>query len=95
MAQIAERIVAKAGSVIASKDVAQALELERDDDDMDRLHRQLFTVLLADDWLGGVEQAIDVTLIGRYYERFADHAVSVAHRVVYLVTGERADEYIG
>jgi phosphate transport system protein len=95
MAQIAERIVAKAGSVIASKDVAQALELERDDDDMDRLHRRLFTVLLADDWLGGVEQAIDVTLIGRYYERFADHAVSVAHRVVYLVTGERADEYIG
>jgi phosphate transport system protein len=88
MAQIAERIVAKAGSVIASKDVAQALELERDDDDMDRLHRRLFTVLLADDWLGGVEQAIDVTLIGRYYERFADHAVSVAHRVVYLVTGE-------
>jgi phosphate transport system protein len=94
MAQIAERIVAKAGSVIASKDVGQALELERDDDEMDRLHRQLFTVLLADDWLGGVEQAIDVTLIGRYYERFADHAVSVAHRVVYLVTGERADEYI-
>ena len=95
MAQIAECIVAKAGSVIASKDVTQALELERDDDDMDRLHRQLFTVLLADDWLGGVEQAIDVTLIGRYYERFADHAVSVAHRVIYLVTGERADEYIG
>ena len=94
MAQIAERIVAKAGSVIASQDVDQALELERDDDEMDRLHRQLFAVLLADDWLGGVEQAIDVTLIGRYYERFADHAVSVAHRVIYLVTGERADEYI-
>ena len=94
MAQIAERIVAKAGSVIASQDVDQALELERDDDEMDRLHRQLFAVLLADDWLGGVEQAIDVTLIGRYYERFADHAVSVAHRVIYLVTGERADKYI-
>jgi phosphate transport system protein len=93
MAQIAERIVAKAGSVIASKDIAQALELERDDDAMDHLHRQLFTVLLADDWHGGVEQAIDVTLIGRYYERFADHAVSVARRVIYLVTGERADQY--
>ena len=93
MAQLAERIVAKASSVIATKDVAQALELERDDDDMDRLHRQLFTVLLAEDWRGGVEQAIDVTLIGRYYERFADHAVSVAHRVVYLVTGEHADGF--
>jgi phosphate transport system protein len=29
-----------------------------------------------------------VTQIGRFYERFADHAVSVAHRVVYLVTGQ-------
>jgi len=88
MGQVAERIVAKAGSVIASRDVGQALELERDDDEMDRLHRQLFTVLLDGRWQHGVETAVDVTLIGRYYERYADHAVSVARRVVYLVTGE-------
>ena len=44
-----------------------------------------------DDWPHGIEAAIDITLLGRYYERFADHAVSVARRVVYLVTGERAD----
>jgi phosphate transport system protein len=37
---------------------------------------------------------VDVTLVGRYYERFADHAVSVAQRVVYLVTGEHADEVV-
>ncbi|MET9908362.1 PhoU domain-containing protein, partial [Streptomyces sp. NPDC006476] len=42
----------------------------------------------------GVETAVDVTLVGRYYERFADHAVSIARRVVYLVTGERADDYL-
>jgi len=94
MAQVASRIVSKAGSVIASKDVTAALELERDDDDMDRLHRALFTALLDDSWSHGIEPAIDVTLVGRYYERFADHAVSVARRVVYLVTGERADEYV-
>ena len=35
------------------------------------------------------EAAIDIALCGRYYERFADHAVSVARRVVFLVTGER------
>jgi phosphate transport system protein len=46
-------------------------------------------VLLDDGWSHGIEAAIDVTLCGRYYERFADHAVSVARRVVYLVTGER------
>ncbi len=91
MAQVAERIVTKAGTVIATRDVDQARELERDDDVMDDLHRQLFTVMLDDDWGHGVEAAIDIALAGRYYERFADHAVSVARRVVYLVTGERDD----
>ena len=57
---------------------------------MDRLHRGLFRQVLSDDWPYGIEAAIDITLLGRYYERFADHAVSVARRVVYLVTGERA-----
>jgi len=90
MGQAAGRIVAKAGSVIASRDVAMAMELESDDDEMDRLHRDVFRLLLSPDWTHGVETAIDVTLCGRYYERFADHAVSVARRVTYLVTGERA-----
>jgi len=88
MGQVAERIVAKAGSVIASRDIDQALELERDDDDMDRLHAQLFRVLLDGTWIDGIETAVDVALVGRFYERFADHAVSVARRVFYLVTGQ-------
>ena len=91
---MAERIVAKAGSVIASKDVDAALLLEKDDDQMDGLHRQVFTTLLGEHWSYGIEAAVDVTLIGRYYERFADHAVSVASRVVYLVTGEWQDAYV-
>jgi phosphate transport system protein len=93
MGQVAQRIVAKAGSVIAAKDVQAALELDRDDDEMDRLHQKLFRSLLDDHWTHGVETAVDVTLCGRYYERFADHAVSVARRVVYLVTGEHADDF--
>jgi len=88
MGHVAQRVVTKAGSVIAGQDVELAEELERDDDAMDELHRKLFTVLLDDDWGHGIEAAIDITLLGRFYERFADHAVSVARRVVYLVTGE-------
>ena len=88
MGQVAERSVAKAGQVIASKDVEAAKTLERDDDAMDDLHRQLFNRLIDGSWQHGTEAAVDITLIGRYFERFADHAVSVAHRVVYLVTGE-------
>ncbi len=91
MGHVAERIMSKAGDVIAERNVELAMELETDDDRMDDLHRKLFGVILSESWGGGVESAIDVTLVGRYYERFADHAVSVARRVVYLVTGERAD----
>ena len=96
MGQIAERIVAKAGSVIASKDTDAALSLEQDDDAMDDLHRQLFEAILRDTGGGASELSretlVDLTLLGRYYERFADHAVSVAQRVVYLVTGEYHNE---
>ncbi|WP_137121716.1 phosphate signaling complex protein PhoU [Segeticoccus rhizosphaerae] len=88
MGQVAERIVAKAGSVIAGRDVESAVALDRDDDEMDRLHREVFAMLLEGKWKHGTEAAVDLTLIGRYYERFGDHAVSVARRVVYLVTGE-------
>ena len=92
MGQIAERIVAKAGSVIASMDTTAALSLEQDDDAMDELHRQLFDAILHDKTDLPRETLVDLTLLGRYYERFADHAVSVAQRVVYLVTGEYRSE---
>ncbi len=94
MGQLAQRLVAKAGLVIATKDVDKALELEADDDAIDALHRELFSHLLDDRWHHGIETAVDVTLVGRYYERFADHAVSVAKRVVYLVTGEHVDDFV-
>ncbi len=89
MGQVAQLIMSKAGDCIANRDIVLAAELETDDDAMDSLHRTLFTSLLDDEWTDGIEAAIDITLAGRYYERFADHAVSLARRVVYLVTGER------
>jgi phosphate transport system protein len=89
MGHIAEMLITKTATVIGKRDVEAAKELETDDDAMDKLHRGLFRQLLSDDWPYGIETAIDITLLGRYYERFADHAVSVARRVVYLVTGER------
>jgi phosphate transport system protein len=88
MGDIAVRVADLAGDVISGKDVSLAEQLEVEDDRMDTLHRKLFTVLLSEDWAHGMEPGIDITLIGRYYERYADHAVSVARRVIYLVTGE-------
>ncbi|MFJ6895112.1 phosphate signaling complex protein PhoU [Streptomyces hokutonensis] len=91
MGQLSQRLMAQAAEVIITKNLDDALQLERDDDRMDELHRLLFQHLLDDRWNHGVETAVDVTLIGRYYERFADHAVAVAKRVVFLVTGEHPD----
>ena len=88
MGHVAERIVEKAGSVIAARDLEAAQQIERDDDAMDDLHRELFARVTDPSWRHGTEAAIDITLVGRYYERFADHAVSVGHRVIWLVTGE-------
>jgi phosphate transport system protein len=90
MGEVAADIVGKAGDVVASRDAAKAAELESDDDVMDHLHRTLLLTMLAPEWRYGVDTAIDLALAGRYYERFADHAVAVAKQVVYLVTGETA-----
>ena len=58
------------------------------DEPMDDLHKHLFSVMTDREWPHGVAAAVDVTLLGRFYERYADHAVEVARRVVFLVTGK-------
>ena len=88
MAEVAEDMVHRVQAVITERDVEAAIALGRDDEVMDQLRRRSFTELLSDDWQHGVEAAVDIALLGRYYERIADHAVSVANRVVFVVTGE-------
>ena len=88
MGDAATMIVAATGRVIATRDTGLADDIKKYDDTLDRLHRDLFTAVLSPDWSNGVEAAIDVTLLSRYYERFGDHAVTVARRVVHIVTGE-------
>ncbi|MFG1926769.1 phosphate signaling complex protein PhoU [Cryptosporangium sp. NPDC048952] len=92
MGDVAVRMAQSAGAVLNSTDAADAGRLSIDDDAMDGLRRTLFRTLL-DDWPHGVESAIDVALLGRYYERFADHAVAIADGVVYLVTGEMPKDH--
>ena len=88
MAEVAIHMVGQATQVIAQRDLEAARRLEQDDEEMDELRRRSFRQLLGDSWSHGVEPAIDVALLGRYYERIGDHAVSLGRRVVYLVTGE-------
>ena len=89
MAEVAEDMVRRVKSIIADRDVEAAIALGRDDEIMDQLRRKSFAELLGDDWAHGVEAAVDIALLGRYYERIADHAVSIANRVIFVVTGEQ------
>jgi phosphate transport system protein len=95
MAQVAADMVHRVIAIITTRDVEAAIELGRDDEVMDRLRRVSFTELLSDGWSHGVEAAVDIALLGRYYERIADHAVSVANRVVFVVTGEYPSQHPG
>ena len=88
MAEVAEEMVVRVSKVIKERDVDEALALVSADEEMDQLRRSSFADLLSADWSHGVEAAVDIALLGRYYERIADHAVSVANRVIFVVTGE-------
>ncbi len=88
MAKVADSMIDAASRIVANRDLVAAARLEDEDDEMDRLRKDLFRTLLSDSWSHGVEPAIDLALLGRYYERIGDHAVSMGRRVVYLVTGE-------
>ena len=88
MGRVAVALARKAGEVIRTRDLATAAQMEEDDDAMDDLHRHMFTVLMSREWSHGVGPAVDVALLARFYERYADHAVAVARRIVYVVTGQ-------
>jgi phosphate transport system protein len=92
MGRVCSKIIEKVSTVIENRDTERALEVEKDDDQIDGLHRKIIQTLLDPNWKHGVETAIDMTLLGRYYERCADHAVSIARRVYFLVTGTYANE---
>lgn len=94
MSALASEMVVRAGEIVAAHDADGATELQLRDDAMDRYHREVFQLVLETEPAVDTQVAIDTTLLSRYYERFADHAVSVAIRVVFLVTGSWHDELV-
>ncbi len=87
MARVAEEMVATAARSLSERNAHDAGKLAESDEEMDELRKSQFRVLLSKEWPYSVEAAVDVALLGRYYERIADHAVLMASRVIYVVTG--------
>lgn len=88
MGDIADQVAGKIAKSLSISDAAAAARLEDEDDAMDDLHRRLFSIMFSPDWPDGTEAAVDTALLGRFYERYADHAVNVGKHVVFLVTGD-------
>jgi len=88
LGHLAEELTLQLSRLVTNPDITLAQDIQKADDKVDALHRELFRIVLSPDWSHGVEAAVDVTLLSRYYERFADHAVSVARRIIHVLTGE-------
>ncbi|GIF24270.1 phosphate transport system protein [Actinoplanes tereljensis] len=91
MADVADQMAEKIADLLGKPEAEAAAALEAADDGMDDLERELFKILLNDDWPYGAETAIDGALLGRFYERYADHAVNIGEQLVFLVTGQPVD----
>lgn len=88
MSETALKMIDVAREALANRDAKEAYGLAGIDAKMDDLRREHFNVMLDENWTDGITAAVDVALVGRYYERFADHAVAVGRRTIYLITGE-------
>jgi phosphate transport system protein len=92
MGRIAVELGDSARDVVLSRDPSQAALISDEDDAMNELHQQLFSVVADEGWKHGVTAAVDITLLGRFYERFADHAVAIGRRIVFEATGQTAGD---
>ncbi|WP_110588236.1 phosphate signaling complex protein PhoU [Microbacterium suaedae] len=79
-------------NLLRTQDLAYATKIRDTDDDIDELHASVYERVLGESFSGEIPAVIDATLASRYHERFADHAVSVAKKVVYLATGDWSGE---
>lgn len=74
----------------ADGDTARAAALPDMDDVMDDLQKDLFRAIFsspaADE--ASLQRAVQVSLVGRYFERIGDHAANIAERVDFMVTGQ-------
>ena len=90
MGELDVEIARTLSELLRTQDLRLADTIRNADDDVDELHASVFEKVLSDNWKGEAGATVDATLASRYHERFADHAVAVAKKVVYLATGDWA-----
>lgn len=94
MARLCLQMISKVREILVVPDADVAVFLERDDDAVDDVHSHLMNVLTAREWPHSAREAVDMALMSRFYERFADHCVNVAAQIVFLTSGLNPSAYL-
>lgn len=82
--QIARDLV----ELLRSRELEVAQRIVEANTRVNELHASVFQQIAAGEWDADAATSVDVALASRYFERFADHGVSVARKVTYLVSGD-------
>ena len=88
MAELDKEIIADVAELLETHDLSLVAKIQGANADLDDLHASVFRAIADESWADSPARAVDAALASRYFERFADHGVSVARKVTYLVTGE-------
>lgn len=94
MARLVTEMAEKTRNILIDPNADAALMLTDDDDAVDDLNEHMLVMLTQREWSYSTREAVDVALLARFYERYADHCVNVAARIVYLTSGLNPDEYL-
>jgi phosphate transport system protein len=90
MSDQANRLFRLAIDAYVDGDANLAAALDDMDDRLDQLHKDYIQAIFESHAEGSdldLQAAVQLALIGRYYERIGDHAVNIGERVRYMVTG--------
>jgi phosphate transport system protein len=89
MSDVAARLFRQALDAYIDGDARKAVALDHLDDELDDIHRRYIARIIEAARAGtlDVQAAVQLALIGRYYERIGDHAVNIGQRIRYMVTG--------
>ncbi|WP_127532790.1 phosphate signaling complex protein PhoU [Paenibacillus kobensis] len=93
MAEIVQTMIFESIQSFVQENVDLAYKMAKDDDQVDALYKQitreLFSLMLENPLT--ISQSMQLSFVGRFIERIADHATNIGESVVYLVTGKRPD----
>ncbi|MGG4143526.1 phosphate signaling complex protein PhoU [Paenibacillus algorifonticola] len=93
MAEIVQMMTTESIQSFIQENVDLAYKMAKDDDQVDALYgqitRELYSLMMENP--RNITQSSLLSFVGRYLERFGDHATNIGESVVYIVTGTRPD----